>query len=68
MANNVFIKVDEIQEKLGVSERESYRIIAKLNEELAAKGYLVVRGRTNRKYLEEKLYDVNLEETKELPS
>lgn len=56
MAECLFIKADEVTRMLGVSQSEAYRIIKKLNEEMAAKGYIVVNGRVNRKYLEEQIY------------
>lgn len=40
MAESLFIKVDEVGELLGISRAEAYRIIKKLNSELAEKGYL----------------------------
>ena len=39
MAECLFIKADEVVKMLGVSQSEAYRIIKKLNEEMAAKGY-----------------------------
>lgn len=56
----VFINAEEIHELLGISERQAYRIILELNEELSSMGHLVVRGRTNRQFLEDKLYAVKL--------
>ena len=56
MANSIFMKAEEVQEFLGVSRTESYRIIKRLNEELKANGYIVISGRVSRKYLEEKVY------------
>ena len=56
MANSIFMKADEVQEFLGVSRTESYRIIKRLNEELKSNGYMVISGRVSRKYLEEKVY------------
>ena len=56
MAECLFIKTDEVTRLLGVSQSEAYRIIKRLNEEMAAKGYIVVNGRVNRKYLEEQIY------------
>ena len=55
MAESLFIKVDEVGELLGISRAEVYRIIKKLNEEMAAKGYITINGRVNRKYLEEQI-------------
>ena len=56
MANSIFMKAEEVQEFLGVSRTESYRIIKRLNEELKTNGYMVISGRVSRKYLEEKVY------------
>lgn len=56
MANSIFMKAEEVQEFLGVSRTESYRIIKRLNEELKANGYMVISGRVSRKYLEERVY------------
>lgn len=56
MAQSLFIKADEVAELLGVSRAEAYRVIKRLNDELSAKGYIVVNGRVNRKYLEEQIY------------
>lgn len=56
MAECLFIKADEVTRILGVSQSEAYRIIKRLNEEMAAKGYITVNGRVNRKYLEEQIY------------
>ncbi|MBQ9036292.1 MAG: hypothetical protein IJ115_02400 [Erysipelotrichaceae bacterium] len=57
---SVFIGMEEVRETLNISQAEAYRVIKRLNDELAEKGYLIVRGRTNRKYLEDRLYHVTL--------
>ena len=46
----------EVIRLLGVSKSEAYRIIKRLNDEMASKGYIVVNGRVNRRYLEEQIY------------
>ena len=51
MANSLFIKADEVAELLGVSRAEAYRIIKRLNDQLSSRGFIVVNGRVNRKYL-----------------
>ena len=61
MAENLFIKADVVSEVLGISRAEAYRIIKKLNGELAAKGYIVINGRVNRRYLEEQIYGFRIE-------
>ena len=52
----VYATAGEVSEMLGVSRAYAYRVIKQLNDELEAKGYLVIAGRVNRKYLEERLY------------
>lgn len=44
MAECLFAKAEEVQELLGVSRAEAYRIIKKLNAELAQQGYIVISG------------------------
>jgi len=51
MATSVFMKADEVQELLGVSRSEAYRIMKKLNDDLKEKGFIVLSGRVSRKYL-----------------
>ena len=47
MAESLFVKADEVSEVLGISRAEAYRIIKRLNGELAAKGYIVINGNIN---------------------
>lgn len=56
MAKSLFMKAEELQELLGISRSESYRIIKKLNDDLKEKGFIVLSGRVSRKYLEEMIY------------
>ena len=56
MAESLFIRAGEVIHLLGVSKSEAYRIIKRLNDEMASKGYIVVNGRVNRRYLEEQIY------------
>jgi len=56
MAQAIFMKADEVQELLGVSKSEAYKIIKQLNDNLKARGYIVISGRVNRRYLEEMIY------------
>ena len=39
MAESLFIRADEVIRLLGVSKSEAYRIIKRLNDEMASKGY-----------------------------
>ena len=54
MANNTFLKVEDVAEILGVSKSYAYKIVRSLNAELKEKGFLVVSGRINRIYFLEK--------------
>ena len=55
MAEQSFMRVEEVAAELGVSKSYAYKIVQKLNAELKAKGYLTISGRINRKYFMEKL-------------
>lgn len=49
--------VGEIRKLLGgISESKAYQIIKQLNTELEQKGYLVIRGKVPRGYLEERFH------------
>ncbi len=50
------IGVEEVKKILGVGENRAYTIIRTLNKELDKKGYLTIRGKVPRKYLEERFY------------
>ena len=56
MKESSFITAAELSAMLGVSIGHAYKIIHRLNEELAEKGYLTFSGRIPRKYLEERCY------------
>lgn len=56
MKESSFITAAELSAMLGVSVGHAYKIIQRLNEELAEKGYLTFSGRIPRKYLEERCY------------
>ena len=61
MKESSFITAAELSAILGVSVGHAYKIIHRLNEELAQKGYLTFSGRVPRKYLEERCYGLNEE-------
>lgn len=52
------LNVRDVMDALEVSESKAYSIIKKLNQELEAQGYIVVRGKVSRVYFEEKLYGI----------
>lgn len=55
MADNSFMRVDDVAQELGVSKSYAYKIVKKLNDELKGKGYLTISGRVSKKYFVEKL-------------
>lgn len=61
MENKLFMRADEVAKELGVSQAYAYKLIKQLNEELKAKGYLVISGRLNREYFAEKVYKKHFE-------
>lgn len=56
MDSSFFVNAEEIQDVLGVSRAEAYRIIKKLNTSLSNQGYIVISGKVSRRYLEEMIY------------
>ena len=51
MANQIFMRVNEVAEELGISIPFAYRIIRQMNEELAKTGCITIAGRIDRKFL-----------------
>ena len=54
MAEQSFMRVEEVAQELGVSKSYAYKIVQKLNAELAEKGYVVISGRVNKQYFMER--------------
>lgn len=52
----LYYTAQEVMEILGVSRAKAYRVVKELNEELAAKGYIVTAGKVPKKFLAERLY------------
>lgn len=53
---NRFIDAEEIMELTGLSKSAAYKLIQLLNEELAQKGYMYVRGRVIYPYFYERFF------------
>lgn len=51
-----YLTVRDVKEILGISASKAYAIIRQLNNELKAKGYIVIAGRVPKKYFVEKYY------------
>ena len=56
MSNNNFMDASSVAEYMCVSVPTAYKIIRKLNEELAAQGYITVAGKISRRYFEQKVF------------
>lgn len=54
MAEQSFMRVEEVAAELGISKSYAYKVVQKLNAELKAQGYLTISGRVNRNYFLEK--------------
>lgn len=46
----------EVAEQLGVSKAYSYKLIRRLNDELAAAGRMVIPGKVSASYFEERFF------------
>lgn len=56
VSSKVFYTADDVAELLTISRPTAYRIIRKLNDELAEKGFIIISGRVPKKYFDEKIY------------
>lgn len=56
MQESLMMTAKEVATALSVSIAQAYKIIRQLNAELKAKGKIVVRGKVNRRYFQEKTY------------
>ena len=58
--NKKFLSATDIADIMEVSKGHAYKIIRVLNDELSAKGFIVVAGKVPRKYFEERCYCVDV--------
>lgn len=56
MAAELFMRVEEVANVMGVSVSYAYKIIRKLNKELKKTGYLTMNGRIDRKFFYDNFY------------
>ena len=61
MANQIFMRVNEVAEELGISIHFAYMIIRQLIEELSNTGCITIAGRIDRKFFHEKFYGTRSE-------
>lgn len=50
-----FLTVDDVSAICKIKQAKAYKIIKAINDEMSQKGYIVIRGRVNRKFFNEKL-------------
>ncbi|MBE6016692.1 MAG: transcriptional regulator [Lachnospiraceae bacterium] len=50
----MLLGVKEVMSLLGIGRTQAYKYIAELNQELEEKGYLTVKGKVPKKYLEKR--------------
>lgn len=56
MENKRFLNVSDVANFMGISVPMAYKIIRRLNDELAAQGFITVAGKVSRCYFEQKVY------------
>ena len=57
MANKqLYLKVEDVMRLLNISRASAYRLMASLNSELKAAGYIVIPGRISSAYFFEHTY------------
>ena len=57
MANYQYMmSADEVAQELNCSKSYAYKLVKKLNQELAAQGYITIAGRISKTYLAKKIY------------
>lgn len=50
-----YINSSELMQMLGLSKWKAHQLIRRLNKELESKGFITIKGRIPRAYLEERL-------------
>mgnify|MGYP003102211118 CR=1 FL=1 len=56
MAGEIFMRVEEVAQELGVSIPYAYKLIRTMNAELKKTGCITIAGRIDRKFFNEKFY------------
>ena len=56
MAGQMFLRVEDVAEELGVSKPYAYKLIRSMNAELKKTGCITISGRIDRKFFYEKFY------------
>lgn len=61
---DLFMRVDEVADVMGVSNSYAYKIIRRFNKELKKTGCVTMKGRIDRKYFYDNFYSTR--ENKEM--
>lgn len=56
MVEKRFLNASDVSEYMNISMSKAYKIIKSLNDELSARGFIVVHGKVSRVFFEEKVY------------
>lgn len=56
MEEKRFLNAEDVSKVLECSKSHAYQVMRQLNDELVEKGYIVVRGKINAKYFNERIY------------
>ena len=59
MQGYLYYTASEVQEMLGVSRGKAYQVVRGLNEELEAKGFIVIDGKIPKKFFDEHFYGLS---------
>ncbi|MEC1053536.1 ICEBs1 excisionase [Bacillus paralicheniformis] len=51
-----FLTAKDVQKILNVKQAKSYQIIRELNHEMKKKGYMVIQGRVNKQFFEDRYF------------
>lgn len=55
-----FLSASDVAGYMDISVPMAYKVIRRLNDELEAKGYLIIHGKISRAYFEEKVYGTSV--------
>ena len=59
MQGDLYYTAAEVQEMLGVSRGKAYQMVKDLNEELEARGFIVIAGKIPKKFFEDHFYGMS---------
>lgn len=54
----MYLSVEDVAEVFDISVSFAYRVVERMNADLASKNYYVILGRVPTRYVEDKIYDL----------